>query len=446
MDDPDRNQEPLQPSSREPEASPENVGEGTPTGALDVEGGTPETEGGPPEGEEGSPTVEKTVQAQETPTSPVTGPGEPENQQPPDADQPTGEGDFAALLKAGQTKEPQDPQPGDRVTGTLVQIGEVECFVDCGGRSELPIATKELQDSEGHLKHQVGEAVSGYVQKIDGELRLTCGLDTRAQSMALLEQAYQDQTPLAGIVRGTNRGGYTIDLGGRRAFCPHSQMDLHRVEDPQSFVGLELPFRIIELSEEGKNIVLSRRAVLEADRREVAAETRSSLAVGDVREGTVTRLVPFGAFVDLGGVEGLVHISQISHQRVEKPESILKAGQKVKVKVLEMQNLGESRRERISLSMKALATDPWPASAEKIKVGDELIGRVTRLTNFGAFVEILPGIEGLVHISELSYRRVLHPREVVSENQEIPVRILDVDLDRRRISLSLKQSTQWEDQ
>jgi small subunit ribosomal protein S1 len=254
----------------------------------------------------------------------------------------------------------------------------------------------------------------------------------------------EDRTPLAGSVRGTNKGGYTIDLGGRRAFCPHSQMDLFRVEDPDAMVGLDLTFRIIELSEDGRNIVLSRRAVLEEEREQKASKTRATLAVGDVLEGKVTRLAPFGAFVDLGGLEGLVHVSQISHQRIESPNSLLKVGQEVKVQVLEIQNLGEGRRERISLSMKALATDPWPESARQFEVGQETDGKVTRLTNFGAFVELQPGVEGLVHISELSTRRVFHPREIVQEGQEIPVRVLNIDLDRRRISLSLKQSTRWD--
>ena len=161
-------------------------------------------------------------------------------------------------------------------------------------------------------------------------------------------------------------------------------------------------------------------------------------------EGVVTRLVPFGAFVDIGGIEGLVHISQISHQRVGDPSDVLKEGQTVKVKVLEIQNLGMGRSERISLSIKALATDPWPETASSMVPGQDVTGRVTRLVDFGVFVELMPGVEGLIHISELANRRVIHPREVLNEDEEINVRVLDVDLDRRRISLSRKQASDYE--
>ena len=352
--------------------------------------------------------------------------------------------DFAHLLAASESREKPEPRPGDVVTGTIVQIGDMESFVDYGGRNELPIATAELRNDEGDLRLQVGDQIKAHVQEIGDEMRLTLALNLRGQNLDVLERAYADKTPIEGKVRQTNKGGFTVDLAGLRAFCPFSQIDLHRVREPESFIGRTLTFRIIELSEDGRNIVLSRRILLEEERAGQASQTRESLGLGDVIEGTITRIAPFGAFVDIGGLEGLVHISQISHQRVQDAASVLQEGQKVKVKVMEIQNLGEGRRERISLSMKVLTTDPWPEAAQKLQIGSEVTGRVTRLADFGAFVELQPGVEGLVHISEMSDRRLLHPREVVTEGEEISIRILDIDLDRRRISLSLKQSQHWD--
>jgi small subunit ribosomal protein S1 len=200
---------------------------------------------------------------------------------------------------------------------------------------------------------------------------------------------------------------------------------------------------VLEISPDGRNIVLSRRALLQRERDEKAAATRDALAPGAVFEGQVTRLMPYGAFVDIGGVEGLVHISQISHARISDPTDVLAEGQEVRVEVVEIQNRGEGRRERISLSMKTLADDPWPAEAGAFAPGSDVTGLVTRLVDFGAFVQLRPGIEGLVHISELSERRLLHPREVINEGDEVTVRVLDIDLDRRRISLSRRQAADY---
>lgn len=413
----------------------------------------------PPSAEEAAPpspfekTVTPPVSEEATPppasedAAPAPAPaaaGSPAASEAPTSDDTADSAEFAALLAADAAKQKPDPRPGEEVSGTLIQIGEVDSFVDCGGRHELPIATAELRLEDGSLPHKVGDTIKAHVQESGDELRLTMSLKLRGQDIAVLERAFADRTPVEGTVKQTNKGGFTVDLAGMRAFCPFSQIDLYRVEHPESFIGRKLPFRIIELSESGRNIVVSRRILLQEEREGLATETRQNLGLGDVIEGKVTRLAPFGAFVDIGGLEGLVHISQISHRRVQDTASVLRVGQEVKVKVLEIQNLGEGRRERISLSMKALTADPWPESAKELQVGSEVTGTVTRLTDFGAFVELKPGVEGLVHISELANHRILHPRDVVQEGQEIPVRILDVDLNRRRISLSLKQSTQWE--
>jgi small subunit ribosomal protein S1 len=359
-------------------------------------------------------------------------------------DEESGSDEFARLLDGEGSGEPRELKPGDKVTGTLVQIGEQECFVECGGRNELPLATEELRNDAGEMTHELGDTVTAHVQKGPDGLKLTMALELDKANLSMLQDAASSGTPVKGKVRGVNKGGLTVDIGGRRGFCPFSQIGLRRVDDPERFLEQELEFKILELSDDGRNIVLSRRALLQERREGEAQETRATLQLGDVREGQVTRLVPFGAFVDIGGVEGLVHISQIAHERVADPADVLREGQDVKVQVLEIQNLGQGRRERIGLSLKALAEDPWPVTARSLELGSEVTGEVTRLVDFGAFVQIQPGVEGLVHISEMADRRILHPREVCNEGDEITVKVLDVDLDRRRISLSMRQSSTYD--
>ncbi len=353
--------------------------------------------------------------------------------------------EFADLLAAEEERQPGEPHAGDKVSGTIIQIGDADAFVDCGLRTELPISLTELQDADGNLQFEVGQVITAHVQKAQDGFKLTMAINLREAGMKALQDAHESGTPVEGKVQETNKGGFAIDLGGKRGFCPFSQIDLRRIEDPSQFLGKKLKFKILELSEDGRNIVLSRRALLDADRQAQGDETRSSLNLGDVREGVVTRLVPFGAFVDIGGVEGLVHISQISHQRVGNPADVLTEGQTLKVKVMEIQNLGQGRSERISLSLKALAEDPWPANAGNLTPGTDVPGKVTRLVDFGVFVELLPGIEGLIHISELANRRIIHPREVLNEGEEINVRVVDVDLNRRRISLSRRQAADYDE-
>ncbi len=353
-------------------------------------------------------------------------------------------GEFAAMLEAQTQAAPDEGKVGDKVTGTIVQIGEVDAFVDCGQRNELPMAVAELKDDNGELKHQVGDQVTGHIAKGPEGLKLTLALNLRHAGREALQQAFDSGTPVEGKVGDTNKGGFAIDLGGVRAFCPFSQIDVRRADDPTVFVGRTMTFKILELSDDGRNVVVSRRAHMQAERENQAQDTRANLALGVALEGVVTRLVPFGAFVDIGGIEGLVHISQISHQRVGDPSEVLQEGQTVQVKVLEMQNLGQGRSERISLSIKALASDPWPEAASSMTPSTDMTGTVTRLVDFGVFVELRPGVEGLIHISELANRRIIHPREVVNEGDEISVRVLDVDLSRRRISLSLKQTADYE--
>jgi small subunit ribosomal protein S1 len=238
------------------------------------------------------------------------------------------------------------------------------------------------------------------------------------------------------MILKVNKGGLEVDIGGARAFCPLSQIDIHYCENPEALVGTNQKFQVLRIEEEGRNVLLSRRAVLQAERETQAARVRETLAVGAVIDGTVTRLTPFGAFVDLGGLEGLLHISEISRQQVADPADRLETGQSVKVQVLRFEP-GEKGEDRISLSLKSLEPDPWQEELP-FQEGALVSGQVRHLTPYGAFVELNPGLEGLIHISEISNRRITHPKQVLSPGETVTVKILEIDRDRRRVSLSLK--------
>jgi len=352
--------------------------------------------------------------------------------------------EFAAMLAAEGSATTKTAKAGDQATGVIIQIGKADAFVDCGLRLELPIAVSELCNADGELAFEVGDQITAHVAAGPNGLKLTRALQLRDTDTEALHAAFAAGTPLAGKVGSTNKGGFSVDLGGVRAFCPFSQIDIRRADDPTVFVGQSLTFVILELSDDGRNVVVSRRALLQAERETEAQATRAAIGLGVELDGIVTRLVPFGAFVDIGGIEGLVHISQVSHQRVNDPADVLHEGQTIKVKVLEIQSLGQGKSERISLSIKALAPDPWPKAAAALEPGSEVSGTVSRLVDFGVFVELQPGVEGLIHISELANRRIIHPREVLNEGETVSVRILEVDLQRHRISLSLRQSSTYE--
>jgi len=356
---------------------------------------------------------------------------------PPAAPSTTGEEDFASLLdRTAVPPRTAQPRPGDRITGTLVQLGDDQCFVDYGGRSELPIATSELKDASGELTAAVGDSITGWVAGRGEDLRLVLKSGGRGRDTAWIAEALASGVPVTGKVRETNKGGFVVDLGGQRAFCPISQIDDGYVNDPAVWVGRELEFRVLEFVEGGRRLVISRRVLLEEARARRAVETRRHLQSGDVVEGEVKRLMPYGAFLDIGGLQGLLHVSQISHAHVDDPAEHLREGQRLQVQIIEIQDLG-GPRERISLSLKSLADDPWSDAAQKLPVGEWVQGVVSGLADFGVFVELLPGVRGMIHVSELSDQRVTHPRDVLREGQQVRVKIKEFDRDRRRISLSL---------
>ncbi|MBC7254115.1 MAG: 30S ribosomal protein S1 [Actinobacteria bacterium] len=330
---------------------------------------------------------------------------------------------------------------GDIVAGTVVKVDKDEVLLDIGYKSEGVIPARELSIRYGVKAEEVvkvGDQIDALVlQKEDKEGRLILS-KKRAQyerSWGVLEKCMLENQPVEGEVIEVVKGGLILDIG-LRGFLPASLIDVHRVKDLHSFLGTKLTCKIIEMDRNRNNVVLSRRAYLE----EAASERRKilldNLEKGMRVSGKVSSLVSFGAFVNLGGIDGLIHISELSWCHVEKPSEVLSVGDEVEVEILDV----DKERERISLSLKACQEDPWEKLSREVRIGETVRGRVTKLVPFGAFVELRPGIEGLVHISELSNRHVEKPEEVLEVNQEIEVKIIDIDIDRRRISLSLRQA------
>ena len=330
---------------------------------------------------------------------------------------------------------------GQRMEVKLVQVGEKDAFLDYGGTAEGTIATAELKNSDGEMRVNEGDTFTAIVRKAGETLEFTVGRGKGKGGdllrMRELQSAHEGDIPVAGKIKSTNKGGFEVDLNGVRAFCPFSQIDTIYCDKPEEHVGKEYTFQIIAFERGGRNIVLSRRKIIEEESKAAAETTREKLAVGEVFEGTVRRLQPYGAFVDLGGVDGLVHVSEISRGHVADPRDVLSVGQKVRVEVIKLDDIG-GERERISLSMKALESDPWKKADEKWAVGSIVSGKVVRLTDFGAFVELSPGVDGLVHVSEISTERIDHPGSVLEPGQAVDVRILAVDPDSRRISLTMR--------
>jgi small subunit ribosomal protein S1 len=358
----------------------------------------------------------------------------------------TDDNDFEALLKELEKTEQAlaaRPKVGDRIQGTIVEIGEEHAFVDIGSKAEATIELINLRDDDGQLSKAVGDTIEAAVTGIDpdsGTLVLGSQQGRHAHGVDQLQAAFAAGTPVDGQITGTTKGGLEVQIAGQRAFCPASQADLRFVEDLSTLVGQRAAFRITKL-EGGRrlNLVVSRRAVLEEAQAEQAAQIRAKLEPGAVLAGTVVGLQEFGAFIDLGGVEGMIHISELALGRVRHPEEVLSVGQEIEVAVLRIEQTNNPKRpERIALSMRALAKNPWSDAAQRYRPGTRVRGRIERLEPFGAFVEIEPGLTGLVHVSELGAgRRVEHPKDVVQVGQEVDAVIVQVDGDRRRIGLSL---------
>jgi small subunit ribosomal protein S1 len=377
-------------------------------------------------------------------------------------DSPQDNQDFGQILAKFEQDAPKSAAPAagqnQKVKGKVLSITDEWAFLDLGGKAEGRIAAAELKDAEGNLTVKEGDTLEATVTGTDPEtgallLRRKAagggkGKRAAAEVAPEIRQAHEASLPIEGLVTGLNKGGAEVQVYGMRAFCPLSQLDLRYVENPQQFVGQKLMFRVNRLEEgnrggRGPNIVLSRRQLLEEEQQARAAETREKLQVGAVLTGTVTSLTTYGAFIDLGGIEGMLHVSEIGHSRTTHPQDVFTVGQEVEVQVIKIeQGKDEKRPERISLSRRALESDPWNDAAARFPEGTEATGRVMRLETFGAFVELAPGLEGLVHISEMGAgRRLNHSREAAEQGQEVQVRVLGVDTGRRRISLSMNSGS-----
>jgi small subunit ribosomal protein S1 len=329
---------------------------------------------------------------------------------------------------------------GEVVHGTVVRVDKDEVLVDIGYKSEgvIPVAELSIRRSVNPQDEvALGDEIDALVlTKEDAEGRLILSKKRARFELAwkTIEQKAESGEPIVGRVIEVVKGGLILDLGVR-GFLPASLVDIRRVHDLDDFLGKELRAKVIELNRSRNNVVLSRRAVLEDERKEMRQAILDRLNPGDVVDGQISNIVDFGAFVDLDGMDGLIHISELSWRHVNHPSEVLEIGQDVKVKVLDI----DRERQRISLGLKQTQSDPWQQVVEAYGEGDVVEGRVTKVVTFGAFVEILPGVEGLVHISELAQHHVENPREVVSQGDVVNVKVIEIDADRRRLSLSLKR-------
>jgi small subunit ribosomal protein S1 len=352
--------------------------------------------------------------------------------------------DFAALLAASETaskgKRDRRLAAGEVVRGRVISVGATTAFVAVGGKAEAAIDVGEFRDlASGAVSLKEGDEIEATVVD-DGSRTGTIVLKRVAgrggHVPGELEQAFANGIPVEGVVTGEIKGGYEVQIGSVRAFCPGSQIDRRRVEG-RIYVGERLRFRITKLEAGGRNLVVSRRQLLDEEADAQAAATWERLHEGAVVTGTVTSLRDFGAFVDLGGIEGLVHVSQISHGRVTDPADVLQVGQRVEAQVVKIEADPKGGR-RVGLSLRALAPDPWATARERFPVGTTVRGRVRRLEQFGAFVEVAPGLDGLVHVSRMVLdRRIAHPRQVVSIDDEVDVTVVEIDPAARRIGLSM---------
>jgi small subunit ribosomal protein S1 len=354
----------------------------------------------------------------------------------------TGEENFAEMFEAYSGGEREGLTIGDKVKGKVISIGRESVFLDTGTKVDGVVDLAELLDKNQEVTCKVGDILELYVVSSNGhEIRLSRGLSGQRDSNSdILYDAFRNAMPVDGKVKEECKGGFRIELMGKRAFCPISQIDIKYVEKPAEYVGETFPFVITEYEEDGKNIIVSRRTLLKKEQEEKNKIFMTGLTVGMEIEGRVTKLMPYGAFVELiPGVEGMIHLSEMSWARTEKAEDILQAGDSVTVKILDIQDGKGGKDMKISLSLKQMTGDPWSEVSNKYHVGDKIKGKVTRCVKFGVFVEIVPGLEGLVHISQMSYtKRVLRPEDEVEPGEIVDVVINEIDPEKKRISLSIK--------
>ncbi len=352
--------------------------------------------------------------------------------------------EFEALLN--ESLELETPGEGEVVKGTVLAIEAGQAIIDIGYKMEGRVELKEFAKPGHDPEIAVGDQVEVYLERVEnarGEAVISREKARREEAWDRLEKANDKGERVEGAIFGRVKGGFTVDLGGAVAFLPGSQVDVRPVRDAGPLMGMAQPFQILKMDRRRGNIVVSRRAILEESRAEQRAEIVGKLAEGQTVEGVVKNITEYGAFVDLGGVDGLLHVTDMAWRRVNHPSEILEIGQKVDVQVVKI----NKETQRISLGMKQLQSDPWDAVEGKYPLESRHTGRVTNITDYGAFVELEPGVEGLVHVSEMSWtKKNVHPGKIVSTSQEVEVVVLEIDSAKRRVSLGLKQATgnPWE--
>jgi small subunit ribosomal protein S1 len=353
-----------------------------------------------------------------------------------------GEESFADLLEFYSSGMKDDLEIGDKIRGKIISIGKDSVFITTGTKVDGTVERAELLDDEGNMPYEKGDEIELYVVGIDEhEIRLSKAI-SGIGGLELLNDAFENNIPVQGKISEICKGGFYVDMLQRRAFCPISQIDVTYVEAPEDYVGQTLEFLITQFEKKGRNIVVSRRKLLARAMEKEKQAFFSRLNTGDIVEGRVTKLMPYGAFVELiPGVEGMVHISELSWSRVKKAEEIVRPNDRVLVKVIAIMDGNKKNQKKISLSMKQIDSNPWDTVTEKFQPGDKLNGKVTRCEKFGVFVEIAPGIEGLVHISEMSYvKRIINPEDVVTPGETVSVMVKELDTEKRRISLSIRDA------
>ena len=352
--------------------------------------------------------------------------------------------DFAKMLEESFTHG--SPQEGAVVKGIVVGIEKDLAVIDVGAKTEGRVALREFAGPGRQAEIKVGDTVEVYLERVEnalGEAVLSRDKARREESWGKLEKAFSSNEKVQGVIFNQVKGGFTVDLDGAVAFLPRSQVDIRPIRDVSPLMNQPQPFQILKMDRRRGNIVVSRRTVLEETRAEQRQELVQNLEEGQVIDGVVKNITDYGAFVDLGGIDGLLHVTDIAWRRVNHPTEVLNIGQQVKVKIIKINH----ETHRISLGMKQLQDDPWQGIEAKYPVGARYKGRVTNITDYGAFVELEPGIEGLIHVSEMSWtKKNVHPGKIVSTSQEVEVQILEVDPVKRRISLGLKQTMRnpWE--
>ncbi len=344
---------------------------------------------------------------------------------------------FAQLFE--ESLKNIETRPGSMVKGTIVAIENDYVIVDAGLKSESAIPAEQFMNAQGELEVKVGDVVDVALESVesgDGETVLSREKAKRNEAWAKLEEAFKNGDAVTGVIDGKVKGGFTVQLGGIRAFLPGSLVDIRPVRDTSHLEGKELQFKVIKLDQKRNNVVVSRRAVIESESSSERESVLANLQEGQEVKGIVKNLTDYGAFVDLGGVDGLLHITDMAWKRVKHPSEIVNVGDEITVKVLKF----DRERQRVSLGLKQLGEDPWSNISEKFPVGSNIEGKVTNLTDYGCFVEIQEGVEGLVHVSEMDWtNKNIHPSKVVSVGDTVTVKVLEIDEERRRISLGLKQ-------